>query len=135
MPLIKWLDKYNINIEDMDDQHKKWIGCINRLYEAKQAEKDIDLILKLLDDVIDYTETHFIQEEELIKQHGYKDYDNHKAIHDSLIRELMTLRQRFGTKSQNLPTKVLQLLNNWVVDHIMKVDRKYGVYLNSKGVT
>tara|TARA_B100000315_G_C14464335_1_gene535244 strand:- start:136 stop:267 length:132 start_codon:yes stop_codon:yes gene_type:complete len=38
MPLIKWLDKYSINIEDMDEQHKKWVGFINWLYEAKQAK-------------------------------------------------------------------------------------------------
>lgn len=135
MPLIKWLDKYSINIEEMDEQHKKWVGFINWLYEAKQAKKDIDFIFKLLDDVIGYTETHFAQEEELMKQHGYAEYGVHKAIHDSLIREVMTLRKDYGPTSQNLPTKVLNLLNNWLVDHIMNVDRKYGVYLNSKGVS
>ena len=119
----------------MDEQHKKWVGFINWLYEAKQSKKDIDFIFKLLDDVIGYTETHFAQEEELMKQHGYAEYEVHKAIHDSLIREVMTLRQDYGPTSQNLPTKVLNLLNNWLVDHIMNVDRKYGVYLNSKGVS
>ncbi len=133
MSMIHWKNDYSINIREMDEQHKKWVGFINDLYEAKLDKKDI--IFELLDDVLDYTETHFTKEEELMKQHGFDEYAEHKAIHDSLIKEVSALYKSSGATSEELPTKVLRLLNNWLVDHILKVDKKYGVYLNSKGIT
>ena len=41
-----------------------------------------------LDELVDYTKTHFTYEEGLMEQNGYPDFDSHKAQHKQMIEKV-----------------------------------------------
>lgn len=70
-----------------------------------------------------YTKIHFATEEEILRIAGYPDLENHKRIHESLIKE------SFSIASQSIrmykPDIYLQFLKKWWVEHINNCDRMY----------
>ena len=133
--LINWSDGYSVNIKEMDEQHKKLVSLINGFYDALQASMELDAIPSLLDGVIDYTKTHFSSEEELMKQHGFPEYEEQKAAHDDFTKKVLDMQKRYKAGEKNVAGKVALLLSSWLMDHIVMKDKKYGAHLNSRGVT
>ena len=62
MTELQWSSKMNIGIDVIDKQHRQIVDYINRLGEAIKASNKSE-ILQILDDVIDYTQSHFAFEE------------------------------------------------------------------------
>jgi len=135
MPAIVWSDEYSINVKEMDDQHKKLADIINEFDNAVQAREEEDILKITLENLMDYTETHFTREEELMMQHKYPAFDVHKEEHNSLTHEVIALYKMYKNDDKDTATKIAFLLGHWLLDHIMKEDKKYGAYLNSKGIT
>lgn len=78
MALITWNENYSVKVKQFDDQHKKLIDMINELHDAMKVGKGKDVMEKILAGLIQYTVTHFANEERLMKQHNYPDYEQHK---------------------------------------------------------
>ena len=135
MPAIVWSDEYSINVKEMDDQHKKLADIINEFDDAVQAREEEDILKITLENLMDYTETHFTREEELMMQHKYPAFDVHKEEHNSLTHAVIALYKMYKNDDKDTATKIAFLLVHWLLDHIMKEDKKYGAYLNSKGIT
>ena len=50
MPWIEWRPEYNVHINKIDEQHKKFVGIINKLYEALSDEAVVkDVIRKVIE--------------------------------------------------------------------------------------
>ncbi len=133
MGYLKWSDRYSVQIEEIDEQHKKLINLINEMYDAMQAGKGRDIIDTVIDEFVDYTVYHFNTEERLLWQHGYPNYDDHKEMHDHIAkkaRELKKTSDDKGNKPSNI--EVMLLMTNWLNTHILEEDRKYVPYIASK---
>ncbi len=135
MPLFEWSDMFSVNVKEMDEQHKKLIGILNFFHDEKLAKRDEKALGKVLDDLIDYTKTHFKREEELMEQYEYPEYTVQKSEHDSLVLKVEVMQKRYYTGNTSIATDVAILLNDWLAEHIMIEDKKYGVHFNSKGIT
>ncbi len=135
MPLLVWNENLVIEIPSMDSQHQQWIGLMNDLHEAVQ--KGEDLVYPILIGMIEYTNTHFKDEEELLYELDYPDYAHHKQLHDAFIGQLEELQNELPENRQAdwLSTmKVIRLLSDWFSHHIKSEDRKYASFLKEKGV-
>lgn len=91
MGLIKWNAFYSVNVEEIDNQHKKLIDLINQLYDAMKAGKGTEVLSTVLTELVEYTAYHFETEERLFLQQGYAEYEAHKVIHDDLTRRAKEL--------------------------------------------
>ena len=118
----------------MDEQHKKLIQLINDFYNAYQSGTTEE-VPALMEGVIKYTKVHFSREEKLIKQHGFPEYDSHKAEHDDFAKKAIAMNQKYISGDKSIAGEMAVVLSNWLTNHIVINDKKYGVYLNSKGVT
>lgn len=134
MPIFHWSDKFSVNILELDQHHQKLIGLINCLYRVKQNNNDQKLLEKVLDELVDYTKYHFKREEELMKQFEYPDYSVHKSEHDSLTQKVLDMQKKYSCGNAGIAVDIAILLNDWIAEHILVEDKKYGPYLNSKGV-
>jgi hemerythrin-like metal-binding protein len=136
---VEWEDKYSVGIEKIDNQHKKLIEIINRLYYSR-GNRPHTVLGKTIQELIEYTKTHFTDEERLMRENGYPDYQAHKKRHEAFIEEV----KKFNTEYQkvdddlledySLITDVLFFLKTWLCDHILVVDKEYCPFLNKKGV-
>lgn len=71
MSLFAWNEKYSVNIQEIDDQHKRLIGLVSQLHGAMQQGKGKEVMDKILKELIQYTRTHFAAEERIMKVNGY----------------------------------------------------------------
>ena len=135
MALIDWSDDYSVKVREMDDQHKKLIGMINDLHEAMKSGKGKEAVEKILNGLVDYVGMHFSAEENLMKTHGFPEYMQQKAQHAELTKQVLDFQNKFHSGQAVLTVEVMSFLKDWLVVHIKGSDKKYGPFLNSKGIS
>ncbi len=136
MAYIDWKESYSVGIKLMDEHHKKLISIINELHEGISSGDSEKALRKTLSALVDYTKYHFTAEESLMTQYEYPEYSTHKESHQKLLKALSDLQHQYEEKKGGLTIilKIENFLSNWLINHILESDKKYGPYLNSKGV-
>ena len=134
MAFFNWDAKFSVGVASVDEQHKKLVGMVNTLYDAMQVGKANDVIGKLLSDLITYTKTHFADEEKLMQTNGYPDFAAHKQLHDALTKQVIATEQAFKAGKAPSAVELGKFLKDWLINHIQGTDKKYGPFLNEKGV-
>ncbi len=123
---ITWKSAYSVGDTSLDAQHKQIIGIVNDLYTAMQEGNDYEAVRPLLDRLLQYTNTHFKYEEQMMQRHEYPDLSQHKALHDHMRQRTADLRRHAGlVTGQDL----LVFLKDWWVNHIQDQDKQYSPYL------
>lgn len=134
MALFVWSDRYSVNINEIDNQHKKLVDLLNSLHDSMKAGRGNEVLGKTLTELIQYVGTHFATEEKLFRTYGYPEYSAHKAEHDKLTQKAIELQKNFQQGAPVLTVEVLGFLKDWLQNHILGTDKKYSQFLNSKGV-
>jgi len=134
MPLMTWNDEYSVKINIIDGQHKKLIDLLNQLYDAMHSGKGKEVLGKTLDELVAYTKVHFRTEEELFKKFSYPGFTQHKNEHDKLTNQVVEFQEQYKAGGSMLSIELMNFLTNWLSGHILKSDKKYTSFLNSKGV-
>ncbi len=129
-----WKDEYSVGIEAMDNDHKKLLNLINQLQTAVNYYTGKEFEQKALDELIDYTKTHFAREEKLMEENGYPDLEAHKKQHQQFIEKVNHLVDEYQKDSDVTMMDALNFLKNWLVKHINGTDKEYGKVLNEKGI-
>ena len=128
MALFEWSDKFSINVPERDEQHKKLVNLINKLHDSKQNQKEEGLGL-ILNELVSYTKTHLKCEEKLLQEHQYPDYESHKANHDNLVEQVLEMQKKYNSGDTSMTTDLAVLLNDWLAEHILVVDKEYSPYI------
>ena len=134
MALIIWDDSIKVGLWSIDTQHERWVGLINDMYEAMLVGKGKAVLGQTLAVMLDYTRSHFADEEKLMLTHGYPRYAEHKALHDACIARVLDLEQRAQAGEIGITIKVMNYLKDWLVNHIKVADQDFVPLLKSKGV-
>ena len=135
MALITWNEEYLVNVLEIDQQHKKIVEIINRLYEGMQDGESKNVLHKILGDVVQYAAYHLGFEEKMLIEFSYPDATIHQQVHTDLIDQLKALIEKYETGSAALSPELTDFLKNWFVNHIMSNHKKYWDFLKSKGVS
>ena len=133
MPLITWNENYSVAVKSMDEQHKKLFGLINQLHDAMAEGKAKSIIGLVLDELLNYTKTHFTAEEKVLEKVGYPGLPEQKKEHAVFINKIGEFKQKNQSGSLTVSIEVSQFLKDWLLNHILVVDKKYGSYLTEKG--
>ncbi len=118
--------EYYTGITFIDEEHAKLFELVNDVYDLLNDQFIIDkydYIIRLIDELKDYTKYHFNHEEEYMGSIGYKKLFSHKATHNEFIEKLDHLDE--SIIEENLQASLLELLdflNTWLVDHILVND-------------
>ncbi|HYA86104.1 MAG TPA: bacteriohemerythrin [Nitrospirota bacterium] len=134
MALITWSNDLSVNIKEFDEEHKKLISMVNDLHSAMGSGKGKEVMGPILVRLVDYTKTHFAAEEQLMRKHEYPGYVSHKSLHDDLTKQVMDLQNKFQEGRMLVTVQVMNFLKDWLSNHIQNTDKKYGPYLNGKGI-
>ncbi len=64
----------------------------------------------------------------------YPNYKEHKNIHDKFSNEVSSSVEKFKSGGSNILIlmNVLSITNNWLLDHIMKMDKDYAKFFKDK---
>ncbi|WP_454456811.1 bacteriohemerythrin [Thauera phenylacetica] len=120
---IKWTDDLNTGIEVIDKQHMRIVDYINDLENAHQKQ-DKEAVRQVLDDLVDYTLSHFAFEESLQEEAGYKYCKPHKKVHELFVRRVNEYMERFKL-GDDVSAEIHKLLSSWLINHIKRDDADY----------
>ncbi len=131
---LEWDDSFATNISRYDSEHRSLFTMVNDLHEAMQQKRSRETIGSVLNRLIEYTANHFAGEEEQMKRTNYPDYPAHKREHEKLVEQALGLKSTFEAGETLHTQSVIEFLQNWLVNHIKGVDKKYGPHLVKNGV-
>ena len=134
MALINWESSFSVNVAEIDRQHQVLVGLINDLNDAMKEGKGKDILMKILDELINYTATHFKFEEKYFDQFEYPNKDAHKLAHKNLVREVVSFKTDFQSGKFGLTVEVLNFLVSWLKNHILVEDKMYTTCFNNNGL-
>ncbi|WP_456473297.1 bacteriohemerythrin [Desulfolithobacter sp.] len=132
--IFSWSSGLSVGIETIDNQHKKLIDLINKLYRAVINNENRTVTGEILDQLISYTAEHFQTEERLFDKYGYPETSQHKEIHKKLVNQVVDFQNQFKAGAE-LDMSLLEFLKDWLVKHIMGTDKRYSDFLRQHGVS
>lgn len=135
MALFTWSNQYSVGVRELDNQHKGLIDLLNELYDAMNSGKSNEILGGIINKLVTYTRTHFATEERYMQTHGYPDYLSQKREHQMFTDKVMGFKNDFESGKIALTISVTTFLKNWLAEHISGSDKKYGPFLNSKGIS
>ena len=134
MPIMNWKEAYSVGIAEIDQQHRRLIDLINSLHDAMTKGQAKGVLGKILADLANYCGSHFATEEKLFDAHGYPESPDHKDKHRKMTAKVLALQQQFEQGKATITLEVMEFLQQWLDKHILGTDKKYGPFLNGKGV-
>ncbi|WP_027389186.1 bacteriohemerythrin [Chrysiogenes arsenatis] len=133
-PFIVWSDALNSGVNFIDSEHKQLVKIVNKLADAVRAGAGKEVLGKVFNELLGYTADHFKDEETHMHKYQYPEYSAHKAEHEKLVQQALTLKSKFEAGDLLVASDTLDFLKSWLTEHIMGRDIKLGEYLRSKGV-
>jgi len=133
--ILQWNDSLRVDISVIDQQHRQLIDYINELYRAMKSNQSRSTVGTILGNLIDYTAKHFKTEEDLFDRYGYPETTQHKEIHAKLVEQVLDFQKQFESGASELELPLMEFLKDWLVNHIMKTDKKYAPFLREHGVS
>jgi hemerythrin-like metal-binding protein len=132
MALFTWDNKYSVNNEELDNHHKRLFDIFNKLYNSC-LDKDNSIALgPIVDELVSYTNYHFVAEEKYMKSIEYKDINKHVSEH-WFFKDRICKQQRINDINDMAVSKDLVLyLWSWLLNHVMIEDKKYSIPLNRR---
>ncbi len=136
---MKWTEDLSVGIELIDEQHKELIARINDLVDSVKQHVCKYKIGDVITFLEEYVVIHFGEEEGLMQRYGYPDYPAHKAQHEHFMKNFQSLKKEMkkleaGKKhgSYELSVNTNEVVVDWILDHIAKVDTKLGAFLKTR---
>ncbi len=133
--MIEWKQRMTVGDAKLDSEHKELVSKINELMISAMAGKGKEKILQTVNFLGNYAKTHFTDEEEYMLTHKYPGLAGHKQIHREFIKKFLDFKGKIekGEVTSSLTVEVQTFLGDWLVNHIMKEDRKYADFVASSG--
>ena len=131
---LEWKSEYSVGIASIDVQHRKLIELINSLQTAVDYSTGEVFERKALDELVDYTKTHFKFEEDMMEQNGYPDFESHRESHVRMIAKVDEVIEAYRQDQDAAMQQALDFLKDWLINHINGTDKQYSSFLIEKGV-
>ncbi len=132
MAIIKWKQVYETGIVALDNEHKALVGQIDALLEAVRDKRGKELYADVVVMLETYVLEHFEHEEKLMKEYGFPGFTEHQQEHQDLVAAVQKLKIGHAVKDESAARELLKFLRIWLLEHIVKVDKKYGPFIESR---
>ncbi|GGX55358.1 bacteriohemerythrin [Saccharospirillum salsuginis] len=132
---LHWTSDLEIGIPVIDAQHQRIVEYINRVDHAHRTHESAE-VLNVLDELVDYTLSHFAFEETLMEEAGYPFAKAHKKVHQLFARRIDNFQQQ-AKAGEDITEELIHVLKAWLVNHIKRDDNDYSdlVRANLEGAT
>lgn len=120
---ISWNSKLDTGIDVIDAQHRRIVDYVNQLEEARMSG-DRHRVGEVIEQLVDYTQSHFSFEETMMEQADYKFLKPHQKVHELFIRRVSTFTVR-AAKGEDIAEELQATLTTWLLNHIASEDHDY----------
>ena len=127
--------KYYTGIEQIDREHQRLFEIIaetNALIHNNVLHDKYDEIIRLLQELRDYTRIHFEDEEAYMEQILYPGLEAQIRAHNAFVDKLMSIDMAtldaIDDHQQSYLLELIDFLAGWLINHILKMDTCIGKY-------
>ena len=125
--MLEWKESYSVGIALIDEQHKHLFKLGNSALELIKSDSSLDKskeIIQLIDDLIQYTKFHFLNEESYMVKINFPLYSSHKEEHYAYIIKINSIDTAALSVSQEKQINdLVGFLLNWILTHILENDK------------
>ncbi|QEN07861.1 bacteriohemerythrin [Oceanispirochaeta crateris] len=127
---IDWSDLLSVGVNEMDDEHKELFNRINDLLKSLLGQGEDQNIADLVGRINEYIEFHFRDEEKMLESYNYPGLAEQKKLHAIYEHEFDMIEKqlRAGDFDAGLLIQIQDKIVNWLLNHIAKIDKKYGIF-------
>jgi len=131
---LLWTNELLINIESIDNQHKKIFNIINEFIGASRSNPSNDRFAELLSKLTDHGLAHFKEEEKYMSAHSYPKLKEHVRYHKQYIHKVAMLNVEFFNYEPKAFEDIIKFLKQWWFNHIKTMDMDYKNYIQGSPV-
>lgn len=125
MVLKGWQDSFSVGVDNMDQDHRKMMQMINSLFEAMKQGQSKSMLSPLISDLYSYATEHCKREEAYLTQIKHPDLETQRQQHALFLQKVLEFQNNFQAGNNSVSVQMLPYLNDWFLNHIMKIDSKY----------
>lgn len=128
---FEWSNTLRIGIDAMDEEHRELIGLMKNVFLENEKSANKPQLTESVNRLIGFTRKHFADEEKLMTEMGFPDFQKHKAQHAEILSRLDKDFEHFKkSPSSNLTDGFFSFLLFWLKNHIQNADRQYSNHFN-----
>lgn len=127
---VSWDESYDLNIDQVDKQHRHLVELINDLYRACLGEKGAldETFRHVMKNLVDYVMIHFKDEEKLMAEINYPGIQEHKQHHEDFVREILHAVKDYQNGKQFVANTFVRFLRDWLFNHILISDKEWAKF-------
>ena len=127
MAEIKWNDRFNLGVEEIDKAHQKLFTIVNKLISfTENPDKQQHACREGIKYFKNYAVKHFAEEEAYMQSIAYAGLTMHKSLHDNLRdKTLPALEEELEAENYSVDSveHFIGICVGWLTGHIMVEDR------------
>jgi hemerythrin len=122
----------SVSVESLDAEHRVQLGLITALQQALEQGSERPVVDEILDQLVAYTNAHFMSEQLLMRLYAYPYYESHTQEHDHLIEQVQALQERYQARDLQMTLQTSAVLKEWLLSHIEGLDHGLRDYLSKQ---
>lgn len=120
-----WKKNFESGSALIDGQHKTLFELANGFMDLILEPNSFELEKTQFEKMVNHIVRHFEDEEALMETIHYSGLEEHKKIHQQLIRETLELQMKYDNGKLNAADVFAFLIDKVIVDHLLKEDIKF----------
>ena len=134
-PIFQWRQEYSTGVREMDEDHRELFRIVDSLYQVITTGEEQRVLEGALRQITQYAEHHFKREESLMEKIGFPGRGLHEVRHAGFLEEILEMKKRADRGEVRQHIEFVNFFKDWIINHILTEDRKYGPYFAPKGAT
>ena len=122
----QWRESYRTHDGHIDAQHISLFNMSAAFADAVERGEGERVLYGVLFSLLEYTRTHFADEEALLRRIAYPELEKQVSEHKEFV---LTVRKWLDSPSLIDPQQVLTAIEQWLVVHISRSDAAYIPYV------
>lgn len=120
---IEWQERFSLNHNKIDAQHKELFQLANRVSQLDKNTTTKEDLAILFKEFFTYMKEHFTEEEAYMQSIEYPHFAQHKKLHEYIIKDITTTLKEKKTIFA-LQESMKYIAHKWLVEHILENDIK-----------
>lgn len=132
--ILEWSKAFELGNYELDSEHRSIIDNYRRLHQEVKNGMGLEYYAELLSFLENYVNTHFIHEEDMMKESEFPYLDLHRKLHEEfalIIEDYMEKMRIVGASYPDL-IQISLLVKNWLLHHILVEDKKFADHLKNR---
>jgi len=131
---LNWSESFSIGVAALDADHRRFFDLLNRLYAGiLDGSASNAAAAAVAEEALAFAIEHCAREEAMLAEAGYPGLAEMRRQHGVLRDTIENFRSKLSAR-MGMSTELANVLMEWVLQHILKEDKKCGAFLNAAGV-